>query len=304
MLEAVDVSVVIVNWNTRDELLRCIESVRAQPSVRSQVIVVDNASKDGSAEAADELEPPITLIANSGNRGLAAGNNQGIALARADAVLITNPDVIFQSESIAAMLRTMQERPRAGMVIPKLLYPDGSIQTNAGDLPSFADAYFGRRANKSPRRDPCTGYWWDRWAHDEERPIGRGGEAAYLVRRAAIDAVGNQDERFTLDWEGIDWAARFRAAGWEIWFCPNAHVVHLGERSIVQARFRWVAESHRGMFRYFAARAPRMLRPFLALAVCLRAVVKAAALAFGVSFVNHARRAREAMANSADRIQT
>jgi GT2 family glycosyltransferase len=126
-----------------------------------------------------------------------------------------------------------------------------------------------------------TGVWWDGWAHDEERVIGRGHEAGYLVRRRAVEEVGLQDERYRLDWEGVDWTARLRSAGWDVWLCPDAEAVHLGGSSIRQVPFRWIVSSHRGMYRYFADRHRRVARPFLALAIGSRAGLKLATAAVG-----------------------
>jgi GT2 family glycosyltransferase len=136
----------------------------------------------------------------------------------------------------------------------------------------------GRRA-RTGRPVTRTGYWWHGWDHEEEVRIGHGLEACYLVRRAAVVEIGPQDEAFRLDWEGVDWAARARDAGWEAWFCPKAEVVHLGGVTVRQVPFRWVISSHRGMYRYFRQRLPVAARPFAATAIGLRAGVKLAAVA-------------------------
>jgi GT2 family glycosyltransferase len=120
------------------------------------------------------------------------------------------------------------------------------------------------------------GFWWHGWDHDVEQRIGHGGEACYLVRRATIAEIGAQDERFWLDWEGIDWSRRVADADWEIWYCPQAEVVHVGGVSLRQVKYRWIFFSHRGMYRYFAPRAPRAVRPLLAAAIGLRAATKMA----------------------------
>ena len=176
------------------------------------------------------------------------------------------------------------------MAIPQLLHPDGSIHTSAGDLPTLREALFGRRF--SARRRATEGFWWDGWAHDRERQIGRGHEAAYLVRRTALEDVGVQDERFPLDWEGIDWMARFHERGWEIWFTPDAKVVHHGGVSVRQVQRRWVISSHRGMYRYFAKRSPAAARPALAALVASRAALKLAALRIAGDVYPRRKRAR------------
>ncbi|MDQ6613560.1 MAG: glycosyltransferase family 2 protein [Actinomycetota bacterium] len=291
----VAVSVVIVNWNARDALAECLASLAAHPPPGPwEVIVVDNASSDRSVEWLRSADRGARVIANPTNRGLPAANNQGIAASLGDALLICNPDVVFRPGAAAAMVDLLARRPEAGMVIPRLRYPDGELQTSAGDLPTLTDALKGRQAQRhgSTAGRPA-GFWWDGWSHDEERAIGRGHEAAYVVRRSAVAQVGLQDERFPLDWEGIDWTARFRDAGWEVWLCPTAEVVHLGGTSIRQVPFRWVVSSHRGMYRYFAKRRPAYWRPILAALFGARAVVKLSATAAGVAMYDRGHRERD-----------
>lgn len=289
---APEVSVVIVNWNTRDDLVGCLASLRRHPPSRPwEAIVVDNGSTDASLAAVRREAPWARLIANSSNRGLAAANNQGLLAARGQAVVISNPDVVYRPGTIDELWAALERHPRAGFVVPRLLHPDGSHQPSAGDLPSVVDALLGRQLGRflrsGSRRD--RGMWWDRRAHDDERPIGHGAEACYLVRREALAEIGPQDEGFWLDWEGLDWSARAAAAGWEVWLCPASEAIHRGGQSIRQAPLRWVAASHAGMYRYFAKR-HRRLRPLLAPVVAVRALVKAAALLAGVPLYDRAHR--------------
>jgi GT2 family glycosyltransferase len=285
------VSVVIVNWNARDVLRDCLRSLeRYPPPDPWEVIVVDNGSRDGSVDMLRHEMPWVRLIANPDNRGLPAANNQGIAASSSDSLLICNPDVVFRPGAAEALIDLLNRQPTAGIVIPRLLYEDGTLQTSAGDLPSLRDSILGRQADRRRTHGTPTGFWWDGWAHDEERPIGRGHEAAYAVRRQAVAEVGLQDEGFPLDWEGIDWTARFQEAGWQVWLCPRAEIVHLGGASIRQVPFRWVVSSHRGMYRYFAKRRPAYWRPALASVITLRAVIKLAVMAAGVGMYERAHR--------------
>ena len=162
----------------------------------------------------------------------------------------------------------LDRRARAAFVVARLVHPDGTLQTSAGDLPTLGDALpLGRQlARRRAEADATSGFWWDGWDHNEERTIGHGAEACYLVRTAALRDIGLQDEGYVLDWEGLDWSERAWAAGWEVWFCPTAEAVHLGGVSIRQVPIRWVVESHRGMYRYFRSRRPSAVRPLLWLA--------------------------------------
>jgi N-acetylglucosaminyl-diphospho-decaprenol L-rhamnosyltransferase len=284
------VSVVIVTWNSRPVVLDCLDALAANPpSAPWEAVVVDNASRDGTPAAVRGHAPWARVVANDANRGLPAANNQGIAATTGALVLIANPDTAVRPGALDAMIDVLERRPQAAFVVPRLRYPDGELQVSAGDLPTLREALLGRQAQ---RRRPAgdRGFWWDGWAHDEERRIGRGHEACYLVRRSAIDDIGLQDEAFFLDWEGIDWAARARAAGWEAWFTPAAEVVHLGGTSIRQVPLRWIVGSHRGMYRYFAKRTTPALRPALAAVVTVRGVAKAAAAAMGPAAYQRAHR--------------
>jgi GT2 family glycosyltransferase len=275
------VSFVIVSWNSRDVLTACLDSIAAHPpSGPWEAIVVDNDSADGSAAAVRD-RPHVRVIANDRNRGLAAGNNQGLEAAGADRIIICNPDVEYPPGAIDALLGCLDRHPGAAFVFARLVSPDGTPQTCAGDLPTLRGALLGRQVARRSAGGTTQGFWWDGWAHDEERRIPRGLEACYAVRREAVAEIGPQDEGFPLDWEGIDWCERAAGAGWEVWFCPEAEVRHVGGASIRQAQLRWVMRSHRGMYRYFAKRRPLALRPLLAMAIGARALVKAAAVAAG-----------------------
>jgi GT2 family glycosyltransferase len=273
--ERPEVGVVIVTWNSGDGLAECLRSLAANPpSVAWEAIVVDNGSTDGSIELAKSEFPWLRVIANPRNRGLAAANNQGIVASAAPLVLISNPDVLYRRGAIDALLDLMRRRRRAAFAVAKLLHPDGGLQTSVGDLPSAAEALLGRRFSWRWRNAPASGVWWHGWSHDEERAIGHGAEACYLVRRAAVGEIGLQDERFVLDWEGLDWSARAWEAGWEIWFSPAAEVVHLGGMSVRRARGRWIASTHLGMYLYLSPRVPMWLRPPLGALIASRMLVK------------------------------
>lgn len=275
---ATQVSVVTVTWNSADVLPGMVQSITEAPPDRSwDLVVVDNGSTDATLAGLRSEAPWVRVIANPDNRGLPAANNQGIAATAGEYVLICNPDVRFAAGAIDSLCALLDDHPEAGFAIPRLEYSDGTRQTSAGDLPSLGEALVGRQWQR--RSKATEGFWWDGWDHDQLRRIGRGHECAYLVRRAMVDAIGPQDERFFLDWEGIDWTATARAAGWEVWFTPDARVVHLGGASIRQVPVRWVVRSHRGMYRYFAKRRSLVWRPLLAVGFAFRGALKLAGMA-------------------------
>jgi N-acetylglucosaminyl-diphospho-decaprenol L-rhamnosyltransferase len=265
-----DLSVVVVTWNSAPVVQGCLGSLRAAAGdLVYELVVVDNASSDGTVELVRGAAPDATVIVNATNRGLAAANNQGMSRSGAPLVLICNPDVIFEPGSVAAMVGALRRIPAAGWVVPQLLHEDGTAHESAGELPRLGDALLGRQWSR--RRQ--TGFWSSGPTIGEAR-VGRGHEAAYIVRRAAIDEVGPQDERFVLDWEGIDWSERFARRGWQTWIVPSARVVHLGGASIRQVPFRWVVLQHKGMYLYFSTRRPALWKPVLMVAFGARAVLK------------------------------
>jgi N-acetylglucosaminyl-diphospho-decaprenol L-rhamnosyltransferase len=275
--DAAVISVVVVNWNGGDEVIACLRSLAAwPPSVAWEAILVDNASSDGSVERIRTELPWVRVIANARNVGLAAGNNQGMRASASEYVLISNPDVHYQPGAIDALVELLGRRERAAFAIARLRDPDGTLQTSAGDLPTLREALFGRALTRRVQRASHQGFWWHGWDHDSELQIGHGGEACYLVRRAAIDEIGLQDEGFVLDWEGVEWSRRAAEGGWQIWYCPQAEVVHAGGVSIRQVKYRWIVSSHRGMYRYFRDRMPAVARPFAAAAIGARAGLKLA----------------------------
>lgn len=264
-----EVSIVIVNWNAGPHLAACLRSLRENPPSRSWcAVVVDNASNDGSVASAQEAAPWATFLLNRTNRGLPAANNQGMVAAAGEYVVIANPDVEFMPGALEGLCDLLDRRPRAGVAVPQLLQADGAKQVSAGDLPRLADIIVPRRKRH--------GFWWTGWSHDRERRIGHGAEACYAVRRRAIVEVGPQDERYRLDWEGVEWSARMSRGGWETWFTPDATVRHAGGVSVRQAGLRWIAQSHAGMYRYFAS-TNRAAAPALASVFAARAALKAAA---------------------------
>jgi N-acetylglucosaminyl-diphospho-decaprenol L-rhamnosyltransferase len=284
------VSALVVTWNSAGDVAGCLGSLPAEvEGVPLECIVVDNASSDATVDAVRAAAPSAQLIVNATNRGLAAANNQAMAVARGEFLLIANPDVVLAPGALGAMVATLRRHDGAGWVVPRYTYEDGAGQTSVGSLPELSEVLWGRQLARR-RSGEQRGFWWDGWPHDTEQPVGRGLEAAYLVRRSAVDAVGPQDERYVLDWEGFDWAERFRRAGWEIWFCPDASVLHLGGTSRRQVPFRAVISQHRGMYRYFADRRPKWVRPLLGLAFSVRAVVKLAVTASGVPLYSRAHR--------------
>jgi N-acetylglucosaminyl-diphospho-decaprenol L-rhamnosyltransferase len=288
------VSAIVVTWNSVAVVSDCLASLQAALPDGAQIVVVDNASSDGTVAAVRLGSPEAVVIENATNRGLAAANNQGMARADGETFLICNPDTVFRPEAVRAMVAVLDAQLRAAWVVPRLVDVDGTLLTSAGDLPRVRDALWGRLVAWRKRSGSPEGFWWDGWDHRMTRQIGRGHECAYIVRRAAVEEVGPQDERYVLDWEGIDWTERLRRSGWEVWLCAEAEVVHLGGASVRQVPLRAVVSQHKGMWRYFAdrCRPAWVWKPLLVVMFGARALVKLAVTAVGVPLYGWAHRGR------------
>lgn len=246
-------SILIVNWNTRELVLDCLRSLRASAiALPHEIILVDNASTDGSADAVAAEFPEVTLIRNAENFGFARANNQAYAASRGPYVFLLNSDTLVAPGQLEKLVAFLEAHPQAGIVGPKLLNPDGSFQLSATPFIRPWDVYFEYarfpaalqpQQQKTPRRL----YAFEPW-----RPmrVGYVIGAAFLIRRAVIDRIGLLDEAYFMYGEEQDWCFRAQAAGWEVWFDPEAEVTHLGGQSAVQVPYRMLAHRFVSSFRF------------------------------------------------------
>lgn len=231
---AVDVSIIIVNWNTRDILRDCLKSVYEQTQdIEFEVIVVDNASADGSAEMVKKNFPRVTLLENSENHGFAAANNQGIAIARGRYVLLLNSDTVILEKAIEKTISFADSHPKAAVVGCRVLNPDMTLQHSCFMFPSILNMLLSATylyklfpRNKFFGRERMT--WWDR---NDVREVDVITGCFMLVRRKVIEQVGLMDERFFMYGEETDWCYRFKKAGWKNIFIPDVKIIHIGGQS-------------------------------------------------------------------------
>ncbi|MFN3652442.1 MAG: glycosyltransferase family 2 protein [Armatimonadota bacterium] len=258
-----DLSVVIVNWNTRELLRDCLASLwaaRPHSGLETEVIVVDNASADGSAAMVASEFPEVRLIANTENRNYAAGNNQGLALASGRAVLLLNPDTVVPPEALPSLVRDLAEHPGAGAVSPALVYPDGRIQPSVRGFPSPA-ALVGELTGLA-RLFPGSAlgaYRVGDLPPDRATSVDQPMASAFMLRREALDQVGFFDEQFPLFFNDVDLCYRLKQAGWEILYDPRVRVVHVGGASTRQVRPQAIRMSHEGLKRFYATHYRRRL---------------------------------------------
>jgi N-acetylglucosaminyl-diphospho-decaprenol L-rhamnosyltransferase len=247
-----DLAVVIVNFNTGLYLERCLRSLEEhRGDIEADVVVIDNASVDGSQLAAKTAAPSVRLIENPENRYLSPAWNQGAAATQAPYLLFLNPDTEWWRGTLADYVEVARDRPRAGIVGPLIRNMDGSVYPSGRPFPSVTDAvahaFLGtvRPGNRFTRRYHMGG--WDRTV---EREVDWVSGACMLIPRDAFDEVGGFDERFPLYGEELDIATRLRDAGWNVLFTPRVEVLH--EIGVSTGRSRRILLMHSGsIYRYY-----------------------------------------------------
>lgn len=232
-----ELSIVVVNWNVREDLLRCLGSIKENPpSLPFEVIVVDNASSDGSVDAVKAAFPEVTVIANDENRGFAAANNQGIEKSKGRYILSLNPDTIVHRVSLDRLVEFMEDNGDMGAVGPKLLNTDGSVQPSARGFPTFRGALYRHTVFRLLRifRRQYKEWLMKDFGHNRQMDVEQLMGSALMVRRSVMEKLGGMDESFFMYYEEVDLCLRIKQAGWRIVFMPQAAVTHLGGHSAEQ----------------------------------------------------------------------
>jgi len=252
--EHVDISVIILSWNTKILLLRCLDSIINSKLKRNiEVIVVDNSSTDGSVHAVREKYPEVILIRNDANLGFAKGNNIGITRSRGRYVCFINSDVEVLDSCFDLLYDYMEQNRSVGIVGPKILWPDYTLQDSCREFPSLWNNFCAAiKLNKLfPKSDFFSGEHMMFFAHDRICRVDSLVGAFLLVRKKAIDQVGGFDERFFIYAEEIDLCRRFWMAGWEVVFYPGAEIVHFGRGSSSREPIRFTLEQQKSILQYW-----------------------------------------------------
>ena len=252
-----DLTLVIVSFQVRDCLERCLASLTRRTSPPStEIIVIDNASTDGSTDMARTKFPSVHLIENKENVGFSKANNQGLQIAQGRYWMLLNPDTEIEAngaDPFQLLVSFMDEHPRAGACGPSLFYGDGSRQHSAFGFPSLAQIYMDLypvnwRLRESRFNGRYPKAWYERGKPFQiDHPLG----AALLVRPEAVKQVGLLDEDYFIYAEEVDWSMRIKRAGWEIWCVPAARIIHHEARSTQQFRDKMVLELWKARFTLF-----------------------------------------------------
>jgi GT2 family glycosyltransferase len=245
-------SILIVNWNTRDLLRACLLSLRDTcRDIEHEVIVVDNASSDNSSSMVRAEFPEVKLLANSDNRGYAAGNNQAFNEARGEWIWLLNPDTEVQPGAPLAMCQFLQMHPHCGAVASMLVDAHtGKPQRSCRSFPTPAALWVEALglARRFPRSRRFGFYRMGWWKYDDARMVEQPMASSLMLRWQAIEEAGGLfDEQFPIFFNDVDLAWRLHVAGWPIWYLPEAKVLHHGGASTRQVRPAMIHESHRSL---------------------------------------------------------
>lgn len=225
---AIDVSIVIVNWNAKDYLRDCLQSIAVQTQIPHETIVLDNASRDGSADMVRSEFPDVILIANTDNKGFAGANNQGIAIAKGRYVLLLNPDTVILDSAIDKTVAFADARPGLGCVGCQVFEDEHTIQRTCFGFPSPLNTLLAltQLDKLFPRSRFFGRQWMDWWDRATEREVDVVSGMYMLVPRTVIDKIGPMDDDYFVYAEEADWCYRMARAGYFRVFTPCARIVH------------------------------------------------------------------------------
>lgn len=247
-----DVSIIIVNYNTKKLTLECIKSInQSNISYQYEVILVDNNSTDGTVGAVAKEFPNVNLIANSENVGFSKANNQAIKLSKGRYILLLNSDTIVKSGTIDIISRFMDENMEAGATGCRVLLPDGSLDQachRGFPTPAASFYYLAGLDKKYPNNPRFNGYHLSHLNLNEIHEVDCLVGAFMMVRREAIEQVGLLDETYFMYGEDIDWCYRIKQAGWQIYYNPMTEIIHYKGASSRKKPMKIVYEFHRAMY--------------------------------------------------------
>jgi GT2 family glycosyltransferase len=274
-------SIVIVSFNARDHLARCLSSIYQHEADDFEVVVVDNASQDGSADLVAKEFAAARLLRNKRNTGFAAAANLGADAAAGDVVLFLNPDSELTADAFSAPAALLRNNPDIGALGIKVLNPDGSLQLSVRRFPGLNTALFNRYSlftRLLPRNRYSSSYLMTDWDHAQISDVDWLSGACLMTTRAVLDRVGPFDEGFFWGFEDVDFCQRLHRAGLRVVYDPETSVVHAIGASARSVPTRAVIARHRGMWRYYRRylHSP-VLDPFVFLGIAARCGVQVAA---------------------------
>lgn len=245
------VAIAIINYNTREHLRACIKSVLSEDP--HEVVIVDNISTDGSVDMVRAEFPQVMVYVNKVNSGYGAAANQAVASCTSKYILLLNSDTLLLPRTLHTLSRYLDLNPRAGIVGPRLINPDGTLQASCFPFPTPIDMVIEESGLRRwiQRVPSLRDRYLRTWSHSYDRIVPWVKGAALLIRRDAFDAVGGFDELFFMYFEEADLCYRMQAAGWQIHFSPAATICHIGGASTERFRAEMMIKLYASTMRFY-----------------------------------------------------
>ena len=244
-------SVTICSWNTQEDLRACLQSLQAIEGI--ETLVCDNNSEDGSPAMVAEEFPWVRLLAQRRNLGFTGGQNLMIQARKAPHALLLNSDTVVHPGAIENLLAYLDANPEVGILGPKLLNPDGSLQLSCRRFPNPLAALFRNTplGRLFPKNRFTRDYLMTDFEHDRPREVDWVSGAALLARGELIDRIGGLDPEFFMFCEDVDWCWRAWKAGYKVVYLPFATITHAIGRSTDKVPNRMIGRFHRSMWRFY-----------------------------------------------------
>lgn len=250
-----ELSIIIISYNSKQFIQRCINSILNSDShLILEIIVIDNASQDGSPDLVRQNFPKVKLICNTGNLGYAKACNQGIKEAGGIYIFILNPDTELSGGSLGAMTRFMDEYPRCGILGPRLLDEHGKIEFSCRGFFSYSSAFFSRYSlltKMFPHSKYVEKYLKTGWPHDTVKEVDWVSGAAMMIRKDCLEEIGNFDEGFFMYCEDVDICKRAKDKGWRVVYYPHLELTHIIGGSIRRTSPLAISWHHQSIWHYY-----------------------------------------------------
>lgn len=255
MTSPFDLSIIIVNYNVKKLLYECLSSIfRTNSKKKVEVIVVDNASRDKSAEMVEKDFPQVTLIQNRKNLGFARGANQGIKISRGRYIFLLNPDTLITTGELDKMIDFMEENKEVGICGPKMVDSQGNLHHSCRRFPNYLTSISSSQSllfKLFPGNPLSQEYLLTEKNHREEMEVDWVSGSALLARKDMLDQIGNLDENFFMYVEDVDLCYRAKKGGWKVFYYPHTEIRHLIGASTNQEKSKMIIQHHKSMYHFY-----------------------------------------------------
>jgi len=254
-MNQLDLSIIIVNYNTKDLLEACLKSISQNThNILYEIVVVDNHSKDSSVLMIEGKFSAVKLIKNKSNMGYSKANNQGINISQGRYILLLNSDTEVKNDALNKAVKFMDENRDIGICGLKLLNADGSIQLSCRNFPTFSTAIFNRYSiitRLFPDNTFSKEYLLSDWDHNSIRDVDWVSGACMMIRRKVIESVGFLEEKFFMYSEDVDLCFRAKEKGWRVTYYPYSEMMHYIGKSSEKKPLLTIFERHKSMYIYY-----------------------------------------------------